>query len=213
MQRESWSPAQNGTTWLWSRWWFFAYRRTSAVESSRGSQAVYSTLHSIACSCVSVSRRKLSSTFVSEDEARSNAHQELQEKDSWRVSDLQAAYCTLLLSCKTLQGEQMSRSFLSQHQAEIASTEFSSKVRFLTSQCQGQKFSQLFSISLGCKNNNSIVVVLLLWTFVCKPCLNRLQPHLFLVKRHLAAPKKKWVLAPLVQRKEWAVWEVHTMRE
>jgi hypothetical protein len=66
---------------------------------------------------------------LSEDEARGDPHQELQEKDSWRLSDVQTAHRSLLLSCKALQGEQVPGAFLSQHQAETAATEFGSTVR------------------------------------------------------------------------------------
>lgn len=77
-----------------------------------------------------MSRCKLSSTFVSEDEARRNAHKELQEENSWRLSYLQTAYRPLLLSCKTLQREQVSGAFLSEHQTEASTTKSRAKVKF-----------------------------------------------------------------------------------
>jgi hypothetical protein len=80
-------------------------------------------MHSVAGACVSMSRRKLSTAFMSEDEARGDAHEELQAENARRVSDLQTAHCTLLLSCEVLQEEQMSGAVLSQHQAEAAAAE------------------------------------------------------------------------------------------
>lgn len=65
---------------------------------------------------------------MSEDEARGDAHQELQEENSWGVPNMQTAHRPLLLSREALQGEQMSGAVLSQHQAETAPTKFGSTV-------------------------------------------------------------------------------------
>jgi hypothetical protein len=65
---------------------------------------------------------------VSEDEARGDAHEELQEEDARRVSHLQTAHRALLLPCEALQGEQVSGAVLSEHQAEAAAAEFGSTV-------------------------------------------------------------------------------------
>ena len=65
---------------------------------------------------------------MSEDETRCDTHEELQEKDSWRLPYLQAVNCIVLLSCKTLQGEQVPCAVLSEHQAKASSTESGAKV-------------------------------------------------------------------------------------
>lgn len=75
-----------------------------------------------------MSRRKLSTTIVSEDETRCYTHKELQAENSRGLSYLQAAHRSLLLSCEALQGKQMSCAVLSKHQAEAAAAELGSKV-------------------------------------------------------------------------------------
>lgn len=56
-----------------------------------------------------------------EDEESGSAHKGLQAQDQWWMPCLQAAYCFMLLSCQELSGEQVSCSFLSQHQAQATS--------------------------------------------------------------------------------------------
>lgn len=128
LQGKSWPSPQNGAARLRSRRWIITDRWRSQVKSNRSEKAIDSKMHSISGACMPVSRCKLPSTILSEDEACCDAYQELQEENSWRMSNLQTAYCALLLSCETLQREQMSCSVLSQHQTEVASTESGSKV-------------------------------------------------------------------------------------
>lgn len=115
LQRESGSYAQDGETGLRSRWRFIADWRSPTIKPPRSSEAVNTAVHSIVGSRLSMPRCKLSSSFLSEDEACRDAHEELQEKNSRRLSYLQAAYRSLLLSCKALQRKQMSRTLLSKH--------------------------------------------------------------------------------------------------
>lgn len=67
---------------------------------------------------------------MSEDEARGDAHEELQEENARRMSHLQAAHRALLLSREALQGEQVLGAVLPQHQAEAASAEPRATVSF-----------------------------------------------------------------------------------
>lgn len=63
---------------------------------------------------------QLLTAILPEDEACCSAHKKLQTQDKWRLSHLQAAHCSVLLSCQTLPGEQMSCPILSEHKAEAA---------------------------------------------------------------------------------------------
>jgi len=55
---------------------------------------------------------------LSEDETSCNAHEELQEKDKWWMSDMQAVDSIVLLSRETLPRDQMSCSILFQYQTQ-----------------------------------------------------------------------------------------------
>lgn len=69
---------------------------------------------------MSVSQRQLLAAILPEDEACCSAHKELQAQNQRRLSYLQAAHCPVLLPRQALSGEQMSRPFLLEHQAEVA---------------------------------------------------------------------------------------------
>lgn len=60
----------------------------------------------------------MSSAKLSEDETGCDAYKELQEKDKWWMSDMQATYSTLLLPRETLPRDQVSCSILFQHQTQ-----------------------------------------------------------------------------------------------
>ena len=129
LQRESWPRAQNGTIRFRSRRRLIAIRsRSQPIKPSRSPPTVNSTVHSVSGARVSMSRRQLSTSILSEDETRRDPHEELQAENSRWLSHLQAAHRPLLLSCEALQGKQMSRAVLSQHQAEAAAAEPGSTV-------------------------------------------------------------------------------------
>ena len=102
MQRQNRPSTQNGTSWFRFRRWLIANRRTSTVKSTRGKKTIHTAMHSVIGACLPMSRCKLSSTVMSEDETCRDTHEKLQEKNPWWMSDMQAAYCSLLLSCEAL---------------------------------------------------------------------------------------------------------------
>lgn len=51
-----------------------------------------------------MSRCQLQITKLSEDEESCAAHKNVQKKNQWWLSNLQATYCTMLLSCQVLHG-------------------------------------------------------------------------------------------------------------
>jgi hypothetical protein len=83
---------------------------------------------------------------MSEDEARRDAHEELQEENARRLSNLQTAHRSVLLSCEALQGEQVLSAVLSEHQAEVASTESGSAVSFDRLRVAQHLLIKLFSL-------------------------------------------------------------------
>lgn len=57
-------------------------------------------------------RRELSPAKLPEDETSHQPYEGVQKEKQWRLSDLQAAHCTVLLPRETLRGEQMSSAVL-----------------------------------------------------------------------------------------------------
>ncbi len=100
-------------------------------------------------------------------------------------------------------------SILSEYQAKIASTKSRSKV------CENCFFiliriSYNFNfLNSDCKNNSSIVVVLRLWAWECKPCPNNRPCRLKRVDLKRKWVRRRWVLIT----EAWEVWEVLIMRE
>lgn len=66
-------------------------------------------------------QRQLLITIMSEDEASGSTHQRLQAQNQWWLPCVQAAYCSMLLPCKALSGEQVSCTILPKHQAQATS--------------------------------------------------------------------------------------------
>lgn len=87
-----------------------------------GQEVIDTKMHSIVGACLPVQRRQLSFTKLPEDEAGSDAYEELQEKDKWWLSYMQTTDCVVLLSRETLSRNQVSRSILLQHQAQDQAT-------------------------------------------------------------------------------------------
>ena len=127
MQGQDWPSTQDGKAGLRLGRWFFAVRH-EAGQSPRGAKAINPKVYPVAGTCVSVSRCKLSSTVVSEDEASGPAHEELQAENARRLSNLQTAYCAMLLPRQTLPGAKVSGSILSKHQAQAQTATIATKV-------------------------------------------------------------------------------------
>lgn len=105
-------------------------------------------MHSIAGACVSVPRRQLPSTFVSEDEASGDAHKELQKENARWMPDLQTAHRALLLSREALQGEQVPCAVLSKYQAKASATKSCATVNIVDSAKPYNGLTIIFHFSL-----------------------------------------------------------------
>jgi len=98
----------------WSGW-------RSLKEPAGESTSQHPALHPVPGPRLPMSQCQLLTTVMPEDEEGGSAHQGLQAQDQWWLSCMQAAHCFMLLSCQALSGEQVSRSLLSQHQAQTSS--------------------------------------------------------------------------------------------
>lgn len=120
LQGEGRPRTQNGEVGLrFGRW--FADRH-EAGQSTRGTQTVHPTVHSVTGARLSVSRRQLSPAIVPENEASRQPHKAVQTKDQRWLSDLQAADRAVLLPRKTLSRGQVSGAILSKYQAQTEAT-------------------------------------------------------------------------------------------
>lgn len=79
--------------------------RYEAGEPSRSKEAFHPAVHPVAGARVPMSRCELPVTVLPEDEEGRHAYKDLQAKDERRLSNLQTAYCVMLLSRETLSGE------------------------------------------------------------------------------------------------------------
>lgn len=68
-----------------------------------------------------MSQRQLLFAFMPEDEESGSAYKGLQAQDQRWMPRLQAAHRFMLVSCQALSREQVSCSFLPQHQAQATS--------------------------------------------------------------------------------------------
>lgn len=126
LQGESRSRASNGEVGLgFGRG---IAKRFETDQSTRGTQAIHSTMHPIVGSCLSLPGATVSSTFVHENETGCGAHKDLQTENQWRLPDLQTTHRFVLLSRKTLQRSQMFGAILSEYQAQAKTTTACSKV-------------------------------------------------------------------------------------
>lgn len=116
MFQQRWSSSQNGKAWLRSG----RKQRRWKVKSQQRPQERHHPLYPESCSRLSMSRRKLPFTFLSQDEEGRVSHETVQEEIQRRMSYLQAAHCVVLLSCKNVPGGEVSGTILSEHQAETS---------------------------------------------------------------------------------------------
>ncbi len=112
--------AQDGPSGIRPGW--RVQQRRQTAESSGVAPRVHPALHPVLGARVSVQGRQLQTVKLSEDETSRCSHQNLQTKDERCLPDLQAAHRSVLLPRQTLSGNQVSRSFLREHQAEVAAT-------------------------------------------------------------------------------------------
>lgn len=154
MLRENRSSTQDGSFGFRYRRRFIANRRSSSSSSKRSTQIFNSALHSVAGACLSMSRCKLSSAFVSEDETSRSAHEKLQEENSWWMSHLQATHCTVLLSCQALSRSKMFGAVLSEYKTETQETTAATEVSlFLLLSIEIPPTKFLLSSKLDCNKN------------------------------------------------------------
>lgn len=129
LQRKSRSSTSYGKTWFRFRRRFVTWRWFDKDKSSRSSKTIHSKVHSVSRACLPVSRCKLSSTFLSENETCGATHEKLQEKNTWWLSNLQATDCLMLLSRETLSRGEMLSALLSKYQTETKTATVTTKVR------------------------------------------------------------------------------------
>lgn len=77
------------------------------IHFAGGAKTIYSEMHSVAGTRVSMSRCQLQVTKLSAHETSCSAHKSLQDESKWKLSHLQTTYRAVLLSRKILSGKEL----------------------------------------------------------------------------------------------------------